>query len=60
MSVYYPSSRFQQVSIDVQTMSPRTQAGNVEVLVMIDTFPRFARAVPIPDERADTVARKRR
>lgn len=25
---------------------------------MIDTFTRFARAVPIPDERAETVARK--
>ena len=58
MKVYHPGRRFQQVAVDIQTITPRTQAGNIKVLVMIDTFTRFARAVPIPDERAVTVARK--
>lgn len=34
------------------------QAGKLKVLVMIDTFTRFVRALPIPDEGAEIVARK--
>ena len=44
--------------MDIQTITPRTQAGNIKVLVMIDTFTQFARAVPILDERAETESKK--
>lgn len=37
MVVYHPGHRFQQVAVDVQTITLRTQAGNIKVLVMIDT-----------------------
>ena len=57
MQVYHPLRRFAQVAVDVQTITPRTTAGNVKVLVIVDTFTRFAQAVAIPDERADTVSK---
>ena len=59
MMVYHPSRRFQRVAVDVQTIKPRTQAENIRVLVLIDTFTRFGRSVPISDEKAGTVARKK-
>ena len=58
MKVHHPGRRFQQVAVDIQTITRWTQAGNINVLVMKDTITRFARVVPIPDERAETVAKK--
>ena len=46
MQVYHPARRFQQVAVDVQTITPRTRAGNIKVLVIIDTFTRFALRSP--------------
>ena len=57
MEIVHPKRRFEQVAIDVQTITPRTAAGNTKILVMIDVFTRFVRAVPIPNERAGTVAK---
>ena len=56
MHVYYRKRRSAQVAVDVQTITPRITAGNVKAFVIVDTFTRFAKAVPIPDERAQTVA----
>ena len=57
LEIVHPKRRFEQVAIDVQTITLRTKAGNIKILVMIDVFTRFVRAVPIPDEKADTVAK---
>lgn len=57
MEVVHPGRRFEQVAIDIQTITPRTQAGNIKILVMIDVFTRFVRAVPIQNEKASTVAK---
>lgn len=57
MVVNHPRRRFEQVAVDVQSVTPRTAAGSIKILVMSDTFTRFARVVPIPDEKTDTVAR---
>ncbi len=43
--------------MDVQTITPRTGRGNIKVLAIIDVFTRFVRAVPVPDEAAETFAR---
>ncbi len=43
--------------MDVQTITPRTGRGNIKVLAIIDVFTRFVRAVPVPDEAAETIAR---
>ena len=56
MGMHHPSRRFEEVAVDVQTITPRTGSGNIKVLVIIDTFTSFARAVAMPDERADTIA----
>ena len=57
LEIVHPKRRFEQVAIDVQTIKPRTKAGNIKILVMIDVFTRFVRAVPIPNEKAGTVAK---
>ena len=58
MQVYHSPCRFAQVRVDIQTVTPRTTRGNVKILVLVDTFTRFARAMAIPDERADTIAQE--
>lgn len=52
----HPRWRFEQVAMDVQTITPRTDAENIKILVMIDVFTRFVRAVPIPNEKAETIS----
>ena len=56
MGTYHPSHRFEEVAVDVQTITPRTESGNINVLVMVDIFTRFAPAVALPDEKAETIA----
>ncbi len=57
LEIVHPRGRFEQVAVDVQTVTPRTVSGNIKILAMIDVFTRFVRAIPIPDEKAETIAR---
>lgn len=57
MVLYHPRRRFERFAVYVQSMTPTKASGSIKILVMIDTFTRLARVVPIPDEIADTVAR---
>ena len=57
LEVVHPRMRFEQVAIDVQTITPRTRSGCIKVLVIIDVFTRFVRATAVPDEKAETLAR---
>ncbi len=38
-------------------MTPRTADGNIKIIAMVDVFTRFARALTVPDEKAETIAR---
>ena len=56
MQVYHPLRRFSQVASDVQTVTPRRTRDNIKILVLVDMFTRFARAISISDEKAKTIA----
>lgn len=55
MHVYHPSRRFAQVAVDVQTFTPRTSKKFFTILVLVDTFNCFARAVAIPDKIVENI-----
>ncbi len=57
LEIIHPKRRFEQVALDIQTISPRTNGGNIKIVAMIDVFTRFLRAVPVPDEKATTISR---
>ena len=57
LGVVHLRKRFEQVSIDVRTITPRTKSGCIKVLVIIDVFMRFVHATAVPDEKAETLAR---
>ena len=42
----------------MQTITPRTDSGNIKVLVMIDVSTGFVRAIAMPNENAETIARE--
>jgi hypothetical protein len=46
----------QRLTIDIMGFERATPRGNRYVLVMVDTLSKWAEAVPMPDERAETVA----
>ena len=47
---------FHKVSMDVNTMNPRTPRGNIKVLVITDWLTKWAEVYAIRDETADTIA----
>ena len=57
LQIGHPKRRFAQVAFDIQTITPRTLQGNIKVVAIVDVFTIFVRARPIPDERAETIAR---
>jgi transposase InsO family protein len=56
MVVYHPTRRFELVAIDIMEVSPKSERGNTKVVVIGDTFTRFAWAYPVGDEKVETVA----
>lgn len=58
LEVVHPKRRFAQVAFDIQTITPRSGQGNIKVVAFIDVFTRYVRAVPIKDEKAETIAQK--
>jgi transposase InsO family protein len=57
MVQYHPRRRFEIVACDVLEIKPASLNGNSKVLVIGDCFTRFIAAVPIPNERAETLAK---
>jgi hypothetical protein len=57
MIVYHPIRRFEMVAIDVMQMSPKSNLGNTKMVVIGDTFSRYAWAFPVPDEKLGTIAK---
>jgi transposase InsO family protein len=53
---WHPRRRFETLAVDVLEITPPSPTGLTKVLVMIDIFTRFAWAVAIPDEKAETIA----
>ena len=47
---------FKRVGIDIKGPLPVTEQGNKHVLVVCDYATRYPEAIPIPDQRTDTVA----
>jgi hypothetical protein len=57
MVEYHPTRRFEIVAIEVMEVSPKSGRGNTKVVVIGDTFTRFAWAYPVADERFETIAK---
>jgi transposase InsO family protein len=57
MMQYHPTRRFELVAVDVMEISPRSRKGNSKLVVIGDTFIKFAWAYPISNERVETLTR---
>ncbi len=44
LEIVHPRGRFEQVAVDVQTITPRTGRGNIKVLAIIDVFYSFSQS----------------
>ena len=53
----YAGRPWQLVAIDLCGPFPKTPRGNTQILVLTDHFTRWPDALPIPDGKAETVAR---
>lgn len=53
MHVYQPCRRFEIVAVDILEISPKWSNGNVKVVVIGDTFTRFAWSHPVKDEKCN-------
>jgi hypothetical protein len=47
---------FEEVSVDFMTKLPKDEAGNVNILVVVDNFTKFVELFPVPDLLAETTA----
>jgi hypothetical protein len=56
MRNWHPRSRFHTVATDVTEISPTSSSGCSKVAVVGDLFTRFMDAVPLRDEKAETIA----
>jgi transposase InsO family protein len=57
MAIYHPTRRFELIAIDITEVSSRSALGNIIVVVVDDTFTRFAWAYPVADEKVETITR---
>lgn len=48
--------RFFVVAEDIQTITLETEAGNTLVMLIVDVFTKFVRAVPVPKKRVKNLA----
>lgn len=51
-----PNEPFELVSLDIVGPLPTSRAGNKYLLTFIDHFSRYAEAIPLPDQTAESVA----
>jgi transposase InsO family protein len=52
-----PLRPFQRVSMDIVGPLPVTKRGNRVILTFVDCFTRWPEAIPLPDQKARTIAR---
>lgn len=52
-----PEEAFEQCAMDVVGPLPVTEAGNKYILTFQDALTKFSRAIPIPDQEANTIGR---
>ena len=48
----------ERIALDIMGPLPNTENGNKYVLVLADYYTKYVEAYAVPDERAETVARK--
>lgn len=56
LEITYLQRKFSEVALDAQTITPRTEGRNEKVLAIANVFTRFVKAVPIPDEKTESIA----
>lgn len=55
LKVVHLQRRFAQVAFDVKPITARTSEGYAKVVVLMNVFTRFVRAVPVKDEKTRKV-----
>ena len=55
---YQAGCPLDRVGIDILGPLPQTKDGNIYILVVADYFTRWVEAYPLPDQKADTVAKE--
>lgn len=55
LEIVHPTRKLRQVAFVVQTATPKTGNGNLNLLAIVDAFWRYVRAKAIPDERSNTI-----
>lgn len=51
------SQPFERVAVDIFGPLPKTESGNIYVLVICDCFTRWTEAIAIPNQEAETIAK---
>ena len=57
LNIYVAGVPMEKVHLDILGPLPKTEAGNVYVLVMVDQFTKWVEAVAVPNQTAEVVAR---
>ena len=48
---------FERIAMDIIGPLPQTDSGNLYILVICDYFTKYVEAIPLPDQKAETVTR---
>lgn len=57
LKIYNVGAPFERVALDIVGPFPRTATGNKYALVVVDYFTKWPEVVPLPDQRATTIAK---
>ena len=52
-----PRKRFSHATFHIQSITPKIDAGNTKVIAIIDVFTWYVRALAIPDDKGEIIAK---